>query len=63
MISYKPTATEELSPSIGLDLEAKSGTRRQAGTMRSDSYSLGFQTEATGQVTVMVVARIEIGVR
>jgi hypothetical protein len=24
IIGYKPTATEELSPSIGLDLEAKS---------------------------------------
>ena len=31
IISYKPTATEELSPSIVLDLEAKSHIQRQAG--------------------------------
>jgi hypothetical protein len=61
IVSYKPTATEELSPSIGLDLEAKSHIRRQAGDNEKRLILGGVQTEATYQMTVtaMVVARIE----
>jgi hypothetical protein len=56
---YKPTATEELSPSTGLDLEAKSCIRRQAGDDEKCLALVGVQMEVTGQVTAMVVARIE----
>jgi hypothetical protein len=59
IVNYKPTATKELSPSIGLDLEAKSCIRRQAGNDEKRLVLVGVQTEATGQVTAMVVARIE----
>ena len=52
-------ATEELSPSIGLDLEAKSRIRCQAGDDEKCLVLAGVQTEATGQVTAMVVARIK----
>ncbi len=51
--------TKELSPSIGLDLEAKSRIRRQARDNEKRLVLVGVQTEATGQVTAMVVARIE----
>ncbi len=59
IISYKPTATKELSPSIGLDLEAKSCIRRQAGDDEKSLILSRVQTEASGQVTVMVIAGIE----
>ena len=59
IVNYKPTATKELSPSIGLDLEAKSCIRRQAGDDEKRLVLVGVQTEATGQVTVMAVAHIE----
>ncbi len=59
IVNYKPTATKELSPSIGLDLEAKSCIRRQAGDNEKRLVPVGVQTEATGQVTAMVVACIE----
>ena len=59
IISYKPTATKELSPSIGLDLEDKSRILRQAGNDEKRLILAGAQTEATGQVTSMVVARIK----
>ena len=59
IISYKPTATEELSPSIGLDLESKSCILRRAGDDEKRLILVGVQTEATGQVTAMVVAHIE----
>jgi len=58
-VSYKPTATEELSPSISLDLEAKSLIRCQAGNDEKHLILVGVQTEVTGQVTAMVVAHIE----
>ena len=59
IVNYKLTATEELSLSIGLDLEAKSRIRCQAGDDVKRLILVGDQTEATGQVTAMVVARIE----
>ena len=59
IIGYKPTATKELSPSIGLDLEAKSCIQRQASIDEKHLVLVGVQTEVTGQVTAMVVARIE----
>jgi hypothetical protein len=59
IVDYKPTATEELSPSTGHDLEAKSRIRRQAGDNEKRLILVGVQTEATGQVTAMVVARIK----
>ncbi len=59
IVSYKPTATEVLSPSIGLDLEAKSRIPRQAGDSEKRLILVGVQTDATGQVTAMVIARIE----
>jgi len=40
-------------------LEAKSRNRRQAGDDEKRLVLVGVQTEATGQVTAMVVARIE----
>jgi len=52
-------ATEELYPSIGLDLEAKSCIRHQAGDDEKRLVLAGVQTVATGQVTAMVAARIE----
>ena len=52
-------ATEELSPSIGLDLEAKSRIRRQTGDGEKRLIFVGVQTDATGEVTAMVIARIE----
>ena len=59
IIGYKPMATEELSPSIGLDLEAKSRIRRQASDDEKRLILFRVQTEVTGQVTAMVIARIE----
>jgi hypothetical protein len=59
IVSYKPTATEELSPIIGIDLEAKSRIQRQAGNNEKRLILVGVQTDATGQVTAMVIARIE----
>jgi hypothetical protein len=59
IVSYKQTATKELSPSIGLDLEAKSRLLRQAGDDEKRLILVGVQTKTTGQVTAMVVARIE----
>jgi hypothetical protein len=59
IVSYKPTATEELSPSIGLDLEAKSRIRRQAGSGEKRLILVGVQTDATDQVTAMIIACIE----
>jgi hypothetical protein len=56
---YKPTATEELSSSTGLDLEAKFCIQRQAGSDKKRLILVGVQTEATGQVTAMAVARIK----
>ena len=52
-------AAEDLSPSIGLDLEAKSRIRRQVGDDEKHLILVGVQIEATGQVTAMVVAHIE----
>ncbi len=52
-------ATEELSPSIGLDLEAKSRIRRQAGDGEKRLILVDVQKDATGQVAAMVIARIE----
>ena len=59
IVNYKLTATKELSPSIGLDLEAKSHIERQAGDDEKHLVLFGVQTEVTGQVTAMVVACIE----
>ena len=60
IVDYKPTATEELSPSsTGLDLEAKSRVQRQAGDDEKHLILVGVQTEATGQVTAMAVAGIK----
>ena len=59
IVDYKPMATKELSPNIGLDLEAKSRIRRQAGDNEKRLILFRVQTEATGQVTAMVVARIK----
>ena len=44
---------------IGFDLEAKSRIQHQAGNDEKRLVLAGVQTEATGQVTPMVVARIE----
>jgi hypothetical protein len=41
IVEYKPTATKELSPSIGLDMEAKSCIRYQAGNNEMRVYSSG----------------------
>jgi len=59
IVDYKPTATEELSSSTGLDLEAKSRIQCQAGEDEKRLILVGVQTEATGQVTAMAVARIK----
>ena len=59
IISYKLTATKELFPSIGLDLEAKSCIRRQASNDEKRLILVGVQMEATGQVTAMVIDCIE----
>jgi hypothetical protein len=48
IIDYKPSATEEFSPSRGLDLEAKSRIRRQAGDDEKRLVLVQVQTEANG---------------
>ncbi len=49
IVSYKLTATEELSPSIGLDLEAKSCIRRQAIDGEKRLILAGDQTDGTSK--------------
>ncbi len=44
---------------MGLDLEAKSRIRCQAGDDEKRLILVGVQTEETGQVTAMVIARTE----
>jgi hypothetical protein len=51
--------TEELSPSRGLDSKAQSCIRCEAGDDEKHLVVVGLQTESTGEVTTMVVARIE----
>ncbi len=51
--------TEELSPSRGLDSKAQSCIRCEAGDDEKHLVVVGLQTESTGEVAAMVVARIE----
>jgi hypothetical protein len=51
--------TKELSPSRGLDHEAESRIRCQAGDDEKHLVVVRLQPESTGKVAVMVVARIE----
>ncbi len=51
--------TEELSPSRGLDSKAQSGIQCEAGDDEKHLIVDGLQPESTGEVAVMVVARIE----
>ncbi len=51
--------TEELSPSRGLDCKAESRIQCQAGDNKKHLVVVWLQTESTGEVAVMVVARIE----
>ena len=51
--------TEEFSPSRGLDCEAESRIRCEAGDDEKHLVVIGLQTESTGEVAAMVVACIE----
>ncbi len=50
---------EELSPSRGLDSKAQSCIRCEVGDNKKHLVVIGLQTESTGEVAAMVVARIE----
>ncbi len=50
---------KELSPSRGLDSKAQSCIRCKAGNNKKHLIVVGLQTESTGKVAAMVVARIE----
>jgi hypothetical protein len=52
-------STEELSPSRGLDSKAQSCIRCKASDDEKHLVVNGLQTELTGEVAAMVVARIE----
>ncbi len=51
--------TEELSPSCGFDSKAQSCIQCEASNNKKHLVVIGLQTELTGEVTAMVVARIE----
>jgi hypothetical protein len=59
IVGCKSMPTEELSPSRGLDSKAKSCIRCEAGNDKKHLVVVGLQTELTGEVAAMVVARIE----
>jgi hypothetical protein len=59
IINCKLMPTKELSPSHWLDCEAKSRIRCQAGDDEKHLMVIWLQQELTGEVAVMVVARIE----
>ncbi len=50
---------EELSPGRGLDCKAQSCIRRKAGDNEEHLVVVWLQTEATGEVKAMAIARIE----
>jgi hypothetical protein len=50
---------EELSPSRGLDSKAQSCIQCKASNDEKHLVVIGLQTESTGKVAAMVVARIE----
>jgi hypothetical protein len=59
IVGCKSMPIEELSPSHGLDSKAQSCIRCEAGDDKKHLVVLGLQTESTGEVAAMVVARIE----
>ena len=52
-------ATKELSPHVGFDLEPKSRIVRQSSNDENRLVLFLVQTELIGEVTAVVVARIE----
>ena len=50
---------EELSPGRGLDLEAESCIRCQAGNNEKHLVVVWLQSESIGEVAALVIARIE----
>ncbi len=58
-VNCKPMPTKELSPGRGLDREAESRIRCQAGDDEKHLVVIWLQTEPTGKVAVMVIACIE----
>ncbi len=57
--SPPPPKNLQLTPSRRLHCEAKSGMKRQTGDDEKRLVLVGVQTESIGQVTAMVIARIE----